>query len=318
MKTIFPSSQLALGLFVCSCSAQKVLELPQRYKDLDYLFEDANATAGSYSQGPVVDREFNGASTSPNWEFYYNIAGDVIPEGWPDEEWDRATYVQWGVKPDNNSELSGENGTFKAHDSWAICTTSLTLTPDPEEFPIDRDVQSRCEELLPEDCLSYLIDFAGTGEFCQTNRTERIWGASPCGMWSGNVSGTLAPSKSGKLDGLRPDQIGFFEINDYLPAVGDDGSNNTMALYDDSVQKIRMVWVGFGNASNLVEGEAWMEPSNDTTVGSIFQCMRPSVFSEGSRTLEDVAKGDGGEVLSARLALMSGFGCAAVLMNLVL
>ncbi|KAK4206342.1 hypothetical protein QBC37DRAFT_435098 [Rhypophila decipiens] len=244
----------------------------------DVKFDDFIASANASTVRDIVapnihTNEYPSTGQDVEWKAWLEI----------DELSARGGAMRAGFHP--GEEYISDNGTVQSDDSWLACMR-LTRFRNPG-LPVDEVIQTNCSNVFPDECLQFLNQISQDGRLCH-NSTEiedrPLWENSPC---SGALNGeyftrlVLEPSKFVHVD----------QVYDLLTATGtlqEDGGPDQR--YDALVNSVYMLAVGFARA--IEKANRTSDPRIDPdaeTVPSQFICMRADHFSNGSRTLNDIA-----------------------------
>ncbi|KAK0385048.1 hypothetical protein NLU13_7526 [Sarocladium strictum] len=312
-----------IALAAWQCSADSEIGPADRtdLADLLQFLDTPNATSSQTVTGPDVSKEYPG-SGSVDWVIFNKVVGNVLrsrPANNSDDDDDDTPNTalslhEFGVTVDDDSKIRGPNNTYKAHDSWAMCTGWRSLGREYTTYPLDQDIDPSCKGLLSDKCLTWLEELAEEGTWCsQRMEGEEFWNDTPCRQEDKDAFGlNLAAERFQQLNGTAID-----DMNQLLK----HERPGWMTAYDEMVGWPMMVWVGFGHADDLEQDENGNPRlrESDKKVPSMFRCLRPTEFSEGSRNMTDIkerAEKSGGEGLHITTGLVAGVGCAAMVLNL--
>ncbi|KAM7223372.1 hypothetical protein V8F06_001249 [Rhypophila decipiens] len=197
-----------------------------------------------------------------------------------DEQTARGGGMLAGLHPD---ELYiSDNGTIQSDDTWLGCM-KLTRFRNPG-LPLDATIQSNCSNVFPAECLQFLNAISEDGRLCLNATMLRDqWEDSPC---SGALNGEHSP---GVLEPYRIFRV--TRLDDLVTSTSVLSENDSPdKRYDALVNSVYMLAVGFARASDNENRTSDTTIDRDAqTFPSKFICMRADHFSEGSRTLKDIA-----------------------------
>lgn len=197
-----------------------------------------------------------------------------------DEQTARGGLIYAGLHP--NEGYISESGTIRSDDSWLTCMR-LTRFRNPG-LPVDQAIQSDCSNMFPAECLQFLHDISRDGRLCHNSTMPRDqWEDSPC-------SGALNGEHTRRV--LEPDHVfrvtHLSNLTTATSTQNEDGSPDQR--YEALAKSVYMLAVGFARASDKENRSSDTIIDRDAeTVPSKFICMRADKFSEGSRTLKDLA-----------------------------
>ncbi|KAM7188281.1 hypothetical protein V8F33_010718 [Rhypophila sp. PSN 637] len=214
--------------------------------------------------------EYPAKGENANWKAWLRV----------DEKSARGGAMFAGLHPD---ELYiSDNGTIQSDDTWLMCM-KLTRFRNPG-LPLDATIQSNCSNVFPAECLQFLNAISEDGRLCLNSTMLRDqWKDSPC---SGALNGehtqeVLEPERVFRVTNLD-------SLQTATSVLGENGSPEKR--YDALVNSVYMLAVGFARASNNENRASDTTIDRDAeTFPSKFICMRADDFSEGSRTLKDIA-----------------------------